>query len=154
MRTALVSFFLLAASGGLAAAADEAVAKELKALAGSWKLASVEAGGQPVPRGDLPAISFTLHPDGKSDVRTPDGAFQTKSVIDPTKTPKTLDIEYLGGRFKGQKQYGIYKVEGDRWAVFSTPPGGRPEDRPRAFDSKTAKGGLVVWERVKDDKKR
>jgi hypothetical protein len=55
---------------------------------------------------------------------------------------------------KGLKQYGIYKVDGDRWTVFRTPPGGKPEDRPREFDSKTAKGGLDVWERVKDEKKR
>lgn len=154
MRTALVSFFFLAASGGPALAEDDAMAKELKALAGSWKLVSIEVDGKPVPKDDLPAISFTLHPDGKSNVRTPDGEFQTKSVIDATKTPKTLDIEYLGGRFKGQKQYGIYKVEGDRWVVFSTPPGGKPEDRPRAFDTRTAKGTLVTWERVKDAKKR
>jgi uncharacterized protein (TIGR03067 family) len=153
-QSALVSFSLLAASGGPGLADNDVVAKELKARAGSWKLASVEVEGKPVPKGDLPAILFTLHPDGKSTVRTPDGAFQTKSVIDLSKTPKTLDIEYLGGPLKGQKQYGIYKVEDDRWTVFSTPPGGKPEDRPREFDSKAAKGALVVWERVKDDKKR
>ena len=154
MRTVLVSFFLLAASGRLAHADDDAEAKELKALAGSWKLVAVEVDGKPIPKDDLPAISFTLHPDGKSDVQSPDGKFQTKSVIDPAKKPKTLDIEYLGGPQKGQKQYGIYKTDGDRFTVFSTPPGGKPEDRPREFDSKTAKGALVVWERVKDDKKR
>ena len=126
----------------------------MKALAGSWKLVAVEVDGKPVPKDDLPAISFTLHPDGKTDVRSPDGKFQTKSVIDPAKQPKTLDIEYLGGPLKGQKQYGIYKTDGDRFTVFSTSPGGKPEDRPREFDSKTAKGALVVWERVKDDKKR
>src|SRR5262245_36872224 len=154
MRTVLVAFSLLAAAGGPALADDDALAKELKALAGSWKLVAVEVEGKPVPRGELPAISFTLYPDGQSTVRTPDGEFQTKSVIDPSKTPKTLDIEYLGGPLKGQKQYGIYKVEGDRWTVFATPPGGKAEDRPRAFDSKAAKGALVVWERVKHDTKR
>ena len=49
MRTVLVSFFLLAASGGLAHADDEAVVKELKALAGSWRLVAVEVYGLPVP---------------------------------------------------------------------------------------------------------
>jgi uncharacterized protein (TIGR03067 family) len=142
------------AAAGPVAADDRAAAKELKSLAGSWKLVAVEAEGQAIPKGDLPAISFTLLPDGTSTVRTPDGEFQTKSVLDPAKTPRTLDIEYLGGPLKGQKQYGVYKVEGDRWTVCSTPPGGKPEDRPRGFDSKTAKGTLVVWERVKDEKKR
>jgi len=117
MRTLLVSFFLLAASGRLAHADDDAVVKELKALAGSWKLVAVEVDGKPILKDDLPAISFTLHPDGKSDVQSPDGKFQTKSVIDPAKKPKTLDIEYLGGPLKGQKQYGIYKTDGDRFTV-------------------------------------
>jgi uncharacterized protein (TIGR03067 family) len=137
-----------------AAADDQAASRELKALAGSWKLVAVETEGQAVPKGDLPVISFTLRPDGTSTVRTPDGEFQTKSVLDPARTPRTLDIEYLGGPLKGQKQYGVYKVEGDRWTVCATPPGGKPEDRPRGFDAKTATGTLVVWERVKDEKKR
>jgi uncharacterized protein (TIGR03067 family) len=154
MKTALTLLFLLVASTGLTGADDVAVSKEIKALAGQWKLVAVEEGGQAVPKADLLAISFTLHQDGKSTVRTPDSEFQTSSVIDPARTPKTVDIEYLSGPLKGQKQYGIYKVEGDRWTVFSTPAGGKPEDRPREFNSKAAKGALVVWERVKEDKKR
>jgi hypothetical protein len=55
---------------------------------------------------------------------------------------------------KAQKQYGIYKIDGDRWTVSSTPPGGKPEDRPREFDSRATKGVLAVWERVEGDKKR
>ena len=152
MRTALASILLLATSAGFAAD-DGAVAKELKSLAGSWKGVAAEEGGKAIPKGELLSITFTLEADGKAAVRVNDGeAFQTLSVIDPTKSPKTIDIEYLGGLYKGQKQYGIYKLEGDRWTVFSTPAGGRPEDRPKGFDSKTAKGTLVVWERVKDKK--
>jgi uncharacterized protein (TIGR03067 family) len=155
MKSALALSFLVAAAVRLAAADEEAVSMELKSLAGTWKLASAEEGGKATPKAELLAITFTLHPDGKAAVRVNEGdEFQTRSVIDPTKAPKTIDIEYLGGRFKGQKQYGIYKVDGDRWTVFSTPPGGKQEDRPKEFDSKTAKGVLVVWERVKDDKKR
>jgi uncharacterized protein (TIGR03067 family) len=151
MRTAVVLLFLFVVPSGGPVADDAAVAMELKALSGIWKLVSVEVDGKLVASRELADISFTLHPDGKSDVQTPNGAFQTNSAIDPIKKPKKLDVEYLGGQFKGKTQYGIYKVEGDRWTVFSTPPGGRPEDRPTEFDSKKAKGGLVVWQRVKQE---
>ena len=53
MKTALASLFLLAATGGLSAADDEAK-KEWKALAGSWKIASMEVDGKAIPKADLP----------------------------------------------------------------------------------------------------
>lgn len=154
MKTAFALSFLLVTSGVLAAVDNESAAREWKALAGSWKLASVQEGGETVPKADLPAISFILKPDGTADVRTPDGEFQTRSVIDSSKTPKTLDIEYLGGPLKGQKQFGIYKIDGDRLIVFSTLPGAKPDQRPREFDAKTAKGRLIVWQRSKEAEKR
>jgi len=154
MTKTLASFILLAACGGVAVGKDPA-ADELKALAGMWKLVAVEVGGKAVPKGELLSITFALQPGGKSAVRVNGGdEFETVSVLDPTKTPKTIDIDHRGGLFKGQKQYGIYKVDGDRMTVCSTPPGGKAEDRPRDFDTKASKGELVVWERQKDDKKR
>jgi uncharacterized protein (TIGR03067 family) len=154
MKTASVSFFLLAAFSGLVAADDKAVSKELKALAGSWKLVSSEVEGVPTPKDKLPAISIKLQSDGKSTGQNPDGEILMSFVVDPAKTPKTVDIEHLSGPSKGKKQYGIYKVDGDRWTVLATPPGYKPKDRPVEFDSTDALGPLVVWERVKEDKKR
>jgi uncharacterized protein (TIGR03067 family) len=153
MKTMLVLFFAACVCAP-AIAEDEVVSQELKALAGTWKLAGEERGGVAVPKDQLFKISFTMHGDGKSTVHVPDGEFETMSTIDPTKSPKTIDIEYLGGLFQGQKQFGIYKVDGDRMTVFSTPPGSKPEERPRAFDSKTGKGSVLVWERVVDDSQR
>jgi uncharacterized protein (TIGR03067 family) len=138
-------------AGGDAAAGGGGAAKELQSLAGAWKIAAMELDGKAVPKDELPDIAFTLRPDGRAIVRTPDGEFETLSKIDPSQSPKTLDIEYLGGRFKGQMQYAIYKADGDRWTVFATPAGGKPEDRPKTFDSKSAKGAIVVWERVKKE---
>ncbi len=154
MKTAIAMFFLLTAFVGLAAADEEAVSKELKALAGSWILVSSEAEGVPAPKDKLPAMSFKLQSDGRATGKTDEGEIQLSFVVDPLKTPKTIDMEHLSGPTKGQKQYGIYKVDGDRWTVLATPPGYKPKDRPVEFDSKEALGPLVVWERVKDDKKR
>jgi uncharacterized protein (TIGR03067 family) len=151
LATAVV---FLVASLVRAEADDKAVKKELKAMQGEWKLVAVEVNGEPIPKDKMLAISFVLEADGKSTVQTPDGKFQTQSTIDPTRKPKTIDIEYLGGRFKDKKQYGIYKLDGDRMTVVSTGPGGKPEDRPSGFKTKGTKAQMVVWERVKPDKKR
>jgi uncharacterized protein (TIGR03067 family) len=138
--------WLLAGTGG--AGAD----KELRALAGKWKLAAAEEGGRPVPKDKLPPISFTVHPDGTATVHTPDAEFKTRSKLDPARAPKTIDIVYLSGPLKGRRQYGIYKVEGDRWTVFATHFGAKAEDRPRDFSTKQ-KGRLMVWRRVKAEGK-
>jgi hypothetical protein len=67
----------------------------------------------------------------------------------------TFDHTPLSGPFKGQTQYGIYKVDGDRWTVVvATRPGAKAEDRPREFRTKDMKGRLMVWERVDGGKKR
>ena len=80
MRLAPALLFVATTTSLLAAADDDAVAKEFKSLAGTWKLVSVEEGGKAVPKDDLPAISFTLHADGKSTVKTPGGEFQTQGA--------------------------------------------------------------------------
>lgn len=154
MKLVLAMVLAFASLPSLIAADDEALANELKLLSGSWKLVSVEVGGRSLPASELPAVTFTLKPNGISDVQTPDGEFQTKAVLDPSAWPKTIDIDFLGGKHKGLVQYGIYKIEMDRWTVFYTPPGGRAADRPKEFDSriKTANGGLLVWERKKERK--
>jgi len=136
------------------ASKQDAAAEELASLAGHWKIHSLEYLGKVAPRGEVPAISFTVRPDGTSTVRTPGGDFDTRSTVDATRSPKTIDIEYLGGELKGKRQYGIYRIDGDRWTVFCTPPDGRAEDRPREFDTTKAIGGMIVWERVKEESKR
>jgi len=125
------------------------VQNELKALEGTWKLVAAEEGGQAIPQDKLPAISFTFQPDGTSTVRGPEGEFQTRSSVDPTKNPKTIDIVFLSGPLKGRQQYGIYKVEGDRQTVVATLADAKAEDRPVDFTTKGTKTRLMVWQREK-----
>ena len=47
----------------LAAADDEAVQKELKALEGSWKVVSGFADGQEIPKGKLPKTTYVVRAD-------------------------------------------------------------------------------------------
>jgi uncharacterized protein (TIGR03067 family) len=152
-RPLLLTTLVLAGCQSSATRSDESpVQKEMKALEGTWKTAGAEEGGKPVPKDKLPQLTFTVHPDGKATVRAPDAEFETQSTIDPTKTPKTIDIHYLSGPFEDKWQYGVYKVDGGRWNVAATDIGGKPEDRPRDFDTAKGKFRVMIWERVKDDK--
>jgi hypothetical protein len=53
------------------------------------------------------------------------------------------------GPQKGQKQYGIYKLEGDRFTVCAGPRGATESDRPKSFITEGTVNVVFVFERVK-----
>jgi uncharacterized protein (TIGR03067 family) len=125
------------------------VSKELKALEGKWKAVAMEAGGKPLPKDGVPDFTFTVGADGKSTAKTPQREDQTTITVDPKKAPRTIDNRHETGAHKGKTQYGIYKLEGDRWTVCMSLPGG---DRPTDFATKGTSHVVFVFERVKADK--
>src|SRR5262245_3204407 len=101
MRFLAIVCVLVGVSLVVADTGDTAQKKELKALQGTRKLVSVEVAGEAIPKIKIPAITFTLHPDGVADVRVPDvPEFQTRTTVDPGKKPKALETVFLGGEFK------------------------------------------------------
>jgi uncharacterized protein (TIGR03067 family) len=137
----------------LIAADSDDVRKELKALAGKWKAVALEAGGKPLPKQAVPDFTFIVGADGKSIGQMPKVKYQAKVSVDPTKTPKTIDNVHETGVHKGKKQFGIYKLEGDKWIVCMTAPGAAQSDRPKSFDTKDTGNVVFIFERVKVDKK-
>lgn len=67
--------------------------------------------------------------------------------------PKTIDNLHESGAQKGKKQYGIYKLEGDKLTVCMTRPGVAEGDRPKDFSTKDTANVVFVFERPKEDKK-
>lgn len=139
----------LAAAG--AAAGDDAVRAELKALEGTWKAVSMEAGGTPLPMEGMPPFTFIVAADGKCIARTPQGDEQATMSVDPAKDPKTIDNLHQSGTTKGKTQYGIYRLEGDTWTVCMTPPGVRAADRPTSFATKDTSNVVFVFRRATPD---
>lgn len=137
----------------IAAAQDadngESMNKELKALEGTWKTVAMEAGGQPLPKESLPEFTFIVGAGGKSVAKMAQGEEQATITVDPTKSPRTIDNLHESGATKGKTQYGIYKLEGDKWTVCMTRPGVPPEDRPKSFDTTDTANVLFVFERQK-----
>jgi uncharacterized protein (TIGR03067 family) len=153
MQRLICALLVLTAPVLLAADADD-VHKELKALEGKWKTVAVQAAGKPFPKESVPPFTFVAGADGKSTGKTPDGEFSFTMTVNPSKKPKTIDNLHHSGAQKGKKQYGIYKLEGDKFTVCMTRAGSAESDRPKDFNTKDTSNVVFVFERVKEDKKR
>lgn len=149
----IICVLMVAITPLLAAGADDAVQKELKALQGKWKAVAMEAGGAPLPKDAVPDFSFVAGADGKATAKTPDMEFHFTMSVDPKKNPKTMDVSHDSGDQKGKRQYGVYKLEGDKLTVCMTPAGGAEIDRPKDFNTKDGANVVFVFERVKGAKK-
>jgi uncharacterized protein (TIGR03067 family) len=135
-------------------AGGEDARKELQALDGKWKVAAIEVAGKSLPKDSFPAFTWVIHDDGKTTAQLPAGDFPVAISVDPKKNPKTFVVLHQGnGEYKGQRQYGIYKLEGDKLTVCQAPPGAPEGVRPTDFTTKGTVNVMTVFERVKEDKK-
>lgn len=126
--------------------------KELKALEGKWKAVSMEAGGKLLPKDNLPEFTFTVGAKGKSIAKTPQTEDQATITVDTSKTPKTIDNLHESGATMGKKQYGIYKLEGDKWTVCMSRPGVAEADRPKDFTTTGTANVVFIFQRIEEKK--
>src|SRR5260370_39997998 len=118
MRIALVTLLCtlgLTASGGPRARADDTVdvEKELKKFQGTWTFESIEAGGKEVPAAEFKGITVSFEGD-KYTVKKGDEVIQAATrKLDPSKSPKTVDVTVAEGPNKGAVMLGIYEISGD-----------------------------------------
>jgi uncharacterized protein (TIGR03067 family) len=149
----IICVLVVLATPLLRAADTDDVQKELKALQGKWKTVACEAGGKPFPKDGIPDFTFVVAADGKSTGKTPQGEFTFTMTVNPKKNPKTIENLHETGAEKGKKQYGIYKLEGDKFTVCLAGPNSAEADRPKDFNTKDTKNVVFVFERVKEEKK-
>jgi uncharacterized protein (TIGR03067 family) len=138
--TTIAVFALL----GVVAAQD--VAKEEKTrLEGEWSMVSGEINGQSMPD-QLRQGARRVAKEGETTVTINGQIFmKAKYSIDATKKPKTIDYLFTDGPTKGQKQLGIYELEGETVKFCFAAPG---KVRPDDFTSKPGSGRtLSVWKR-------
>ena len=152
MRIALVALLctlVLTASGGTGARADDKadVEKELKKLEGTWTFESVEVGGKEEPVADFKGMTVTFEGD-KFTVKKGDEVIQVGTEkLDPSKSPKTVDVTVAEGLNKGAVMLGIYEISGDTLKVCFDPEG---KKRPTEFKSASGSQTFVnVHKRVK-----
>jgi uncharacterized protein (TIGR03067 family) len=113
----------------------------------------VEAGGKAFAKEEIPPFTFIIGADGKSTSKTPQEENGVTITVNPSKNPKTIDNLHTSGPEKGKTQYGIYKLENDKFTVCVTAAGSPEADRPKEFNTKDTANVVFVFERVKNDKK-
>jgi uncharacterized protein (TIGR03067 family) len=138
-------FIVLAFAGLLLTSANSAEPKnDAKQLQGKWTLISAVRGGQEYPKEKLKGeVHFEITGDKIKTLNTQRGVDSTFK-LDPSKTPKTIDI---AGKEEDFPILGIYEVKGDNLKICIS---GAGEKRPTEFKSeKSSPHFLYVLKRVK-----
>jgi uncharacterized protein (TIGR03067 family) len=148
MKTIRNAFLIVLAAMTVAPAwaeENEAIKKDLALLQGEWSMVSGSADGQPMPDEMRAQMKRVCKGDETTTTMAGRVYIKAKITIDPSKKPKTIDYEMTAGPTKGQKQLGIYEVEGDTFkSCFAKPGGERPTDF-KPDDGRTSS----VWKREK-----
>jgi uncharacterized protein (TIGR03067 family) len=152
MRIALVTLLCtlgFTASGGTGARADDKadVEKELKKFQGTWTFESSKSGGKELPADVLKGLILTFEGD-KHTVKKGDEVIQAGTQkLNPSKSPKTIDVTMTEGPNKGTVMLGIYEIDGDTLKVCFDPHG---KMRPTEFRNAPGSENFVnVHKRVK-----
>lgn len=133
----------------VAARADDkaAVDKELQKFQGAWTFESVETGGKKGSADELKGMTLKFE-GAKHTVSKGDEVIQVGTQkIDPTKSPKTIDVTMTDGPSKGMVMLGIYEIDGDTLKVCFDFEGRK---RPTEFKSPAGSPTFLnVHKRVK-----
>jgi uncharacterized protein (TIGR03067 family) len=143
---ALVATVVALATGRSQDKKDETAAADLKALVGKWKVEKAELGGQDA-RLLLQELKFEITAGGKYVAELAGQKDEGTFTVDPSKSPKTMDITGTTGPNKGKTIPAIYQLEGDTLTIAYELDGGQ---RPTKFESPAnSKVFLAVYKREK-----
>jgi uncharacterized protein (TIGR03067 family) len=124
-----------------------AVRRDLQQLQGDWVLVSSEILNAPEPpdvvrtyRRTITDNTYVIYRRDRNGLQVIRGVI----TLDPSQTPKAVDVILTEGPGKGSKLLGIYKIEGDLHTVCVKQAGERPTD----FDS--GQGSVLVWTRARE----
>jgi len=152
MRIAFVTLLCavgFAASGGSGTLADDKadLEKEVRKFQGAWTFESSETGGKELPASELAGLILTFEGD-KHTVKKGNEMVQVGTQkLDPSKSPKAIDVTLTEGVNKGAVMLGIYEINGDTLKVCFDAAG---KKRPTEFKSAPGSETFVnVHKRVK-----
>jgi uncharacterized protein (TIGR03067 family) len=136
--TRISRFVLVLFATGLCApglADDDAVKNELKRHQGTWIATSSTFDGQKAPEEIVRLIKRIVTDDHVVWQRNGKQFAGTTVVLDSTNEPNTIDVIPDGGRNRGERILGIYKLDRDTLTICMAAPG-----QPRPKDFKAEKG--------------
>jgi len=110
-------------------------------LQGNWKMAALEQRGVKIDVELFPPLAIKGDQWRQLNLMLQGIPSLITFDVDPTKSPKTIDLIYD----RGLVSRGIYRIEGDVFTVCRTV--GRNVERPTEFKTSDDGGILVVWKR-------
>jgi uncharacterized protein (TIGR03067 family) len=145
----LLCALTLAVPGWIIARADDKadIEKEIKKFQGTWTFASVESGGKEEPAADYKGMTVTFAGDKFTVKKGNELILAGTQKLDPSQSPKAIDVTVTEGLNKGSVMLGIYEIRGDTLKVCFDPEG---KKRPTEFKSTPGSQTFVnVHKRVK-----
>jgi len=109
---------------GLLIGADppiDTVQEEIEKLQGTWQIITADEGAK--PDGSLKDAQVTISGNQFTTKSGEKILRQGTIMIDPTCEPKTIDLMYVDGPYKGKSSLGIYNLNGNSWVLVFSPPG-------------------------------
>jgi uncharacterized protein (TIGR03067 family) len=121
--------------------------KEARKFQGTWTFESSETAGNELPTGELKGFLLTFE-GSQHTVKKGDEVIQVGiQKLDPSKSPKTIDVTMTEGPNKGTVMLGIYEIDGNTLKVCFDPQG---KKRPTEFKSASGSENFVnIHKRVK-----
>ena len=120
--------------------------KTSKELQGEWRAVELQTSGNPAPKEVVEKARLEIKGDEMIWNSGGTGVRKSRIRLDPSKSPKEIDITALDGPAKGTTYPGIYSlVKGQLRLCYS-----HTKDRPKEY--KTERGELrelIILERVK-----
>lgn len=139
----------LLATALLAGCGKQEAQSDKDKLQGTWQMVSAERMGKPIP--DPEKQKLVIEGDTLTSKLGDEVMFKGKIKLDPSKKPKTLDMEFTEdaqGYKKGQVSQCIYVIEGDTLKFCNAAPG--VDDRPKEFSTNEKKNHMLfVFKREK-----
>jgi uncharacterized protein (TIGR03067 family) len=120
----------------------EAIKKDRARYFGEWQVVSLEVDGNKITEEDFEKFTVVNGMDGTWNI-TVDGAImvQGSSEIDPTQTPKTVDLKITQGAGSGDVVPGIYELGEDARKVCLGQAG---KERPKEFSAPAGSGRVLA----------
>jgi uncharacterized protein (TIGR03067 family) len=112
------------------------VKEEIDKLQGTWAIVSLEVEGMKMKETVFKGSKIILN--GTAFTTLSMGAtYKGTFTVDPTATPKTIDMNFTEGPEAGNKSLGIYELDGDTWKLCLSVGA---KERPKAFATKAGSG--------------
>jgi uncharacterized protein (TIGR03067 family) len=104
----------------IAADKDDAAREDLKKMTGNWTMVRGEQDGKQLSTKTVKAARLRIKGE-EHTVKLGNDTMKGTHKLDPTKKPKTIDVQDTEGPFKDQTLLGIYRILDDDFSLLRCP---------------------------------